>query len=238
MRSKNTVVEPIVFPAFHNGDSERTAIRVRKPSNKGGVKKVISKFPSLRMDRVVWAEGMIELDYIYLLEYDHPHVNYFAEQPCRINYYLDGRWRRYTPDFYVERTDKRLIVEVKQERDLLSEDNRCLFRIISGICRQYGFEFIVVTDRMIRVQPRLDNIKILTRYERTDISDPQYQVACSEFFSKRHEASLGEVVQFFASYGIDKQVVYGLLYWGIIAIDLMNPISPESIVHMPTNDIL
>lgn len=212
-------------------------MRIRKPSNKGGVKKIISKFPSFRMNRVVWAEGLIELDYIYLLEYDHPNVLSFLEQPCRIHYKLEGRWHQYTPDFYVERTDKRLIVEVKQEEEAVEEDNQRLFRIASDTCEQNGYKFIVVTDKMIRIQPRLDNIKLLTRYERTDIDNPHYQITCHEFFTKRREATLDEVTQFFASYDMSKQVVYALLYWGILSTDLMKPIGSESIVYLPGNAV-
>lgn len=180
---------------------------------------------------------MIELDYIYLLEYDHQHVVYFSEQPGRIHYKLNGKWHYYTPDFYVERTDERLIVEVKQEEEALEEDNQRLFRIASDTCEQEGYKFVVVTDKMIRVQPRLDNIKVLTRYERVDISNPQYQIACHEFFAKRRESSLDEVAKFFTSHDVGKEVVYALIYWKILKIDLMKTLTSDSIVHLAGNAI-
>lgn len=208
-------------------------MRIRKPSNKGGVKKIISKFPSYRMNRVIYAEGNIELDYLYLLEFDHPNVTYFEEQPARIHYELDGRWRHYTPDFYVERLGERLIVEVKRKDEAQEEEIQRLFRIAAAACEKEGYKFVPVTDEMIRVQPRLDNIKLLTRYERTDIDNPLYQIACHEFFAERGEANLGELMRYFASRGVGKDVVYALLFWRILAFDLTAPVGPESVVSMP-----
>jgi hypothetical protein len=204
---------------------------VRKITNKG-FKRVIGKFPSLKMGRLICWESQIERDYIYLLEFD-PSVVFYAEQPLRISYYLDDKERHYTPDFLVKRSDKNLIVEVKQEDEAQKEENQCLFRIASAICAHDNYEFVLVTDTMIRVQPRLDNIKLLTRYQRIPIHDPQYQIICYELFSKSSEVCLSEITQFFASRNIGKQVVFSLLYWGILAVDLMQPITAESVVNFP-----
>jgi hypothetical protein len=206
-------------------------MKTRKITNKG-TKKVIGKFPSLKMGRLVWWESQIERDYIYLLEFD-PAVISYEEQPLRISYYLNGKERHYTPDFLVKRTDKSLIIEVKQEEEAQKEENQRLFHIASAICARHNYEFVIVTDKMIRVQPRLDNIKLLTRYQKTPINDPHYQIICYELFVKNSEVSLGEVTQFFASRNIGKQVVFSLLYWGVLAVDLMQPIGALSVVHLP-----
>lgn len=207
---------------------------VRKITNKGG-KKVIGKFPSLKMRRLICWESQIERDYIYLLEFD-PAVISYAEQPLRISYYLDDKERHYTPDFLVKRSDKNLIVEVKQEVEAQKEENQQLFRIASAICARDNYEFVLVTDTMIRVQPRLDNIKLLTRYQRVPIHDPQYQIICYELFSKCSEVCFGEVMQFFASRSIGKQIVFSLLYWGILAVDLTQPITVESAVRFSDHE--
>src|SRR5919206_3283789 len=134
---------------------------VRKITNAGGMKKV-SKFPSIKLKRVVKCESPLERDYVYLLEFGR--ANFYEEQPLRIRYYMDGDKRHYTPDFLVEMGDKKLIVEVKPAVKIVEEEYQTLFRIVSQICRQEGYDFVVVTDHMIRVQPRLQNIKILYRY--------------------------------------------------------------------------
>jgi hypothetical protein len=77
-------------------------VSVRKPSNRGGVRKNIGKTPSLKAGRPVWWESLLERDYIVLLEFD-PDVITFVEQPFRVRYSFEGRVRHYTPDFLVER---------------------------------------------------------------------------------------------------------------------------------------
>lgn len=206
-------------------------MNTRKITNKG-VKKVIGKFPSLKMHRLVWWESQIERDYIYLLEFD-PSVISYEEQPLRISYRLNGKERHYTPDFLVKRVNKSLIVEVKPEEEVQKEENQRLFHIAKAICARNNYEFVIVTDKMIRVQPRLDNIKLLTRYQRTAINHPHYQIICYELFAMSSEVSLNEVMRFFASRSIDKHVVFSLLYWGVLAVDLMQPIAGTSVVHLP-----
>jgi hypothetical protein len=207
---------------------------VRKITNKGG-RKVIGKFPSLKMQRLICWESQIERDYIYLLEFD-PAVSSYAEQPLRISYYRDARERHYTPDFLVKKLDKNLIVEVKQEVEARKEENQRLFRIASAVCAHNNYEFVLVTDTMIRVQPRLDNVKLLTRYQRVPIHDPQYQIICYELFAKCSEVCFGEVTQFFASRNIGQQVAFSLLYWGILVVDLMQQITAESLVRFPGHE--
>jgi hypothetical protein len=40
-------------------------------------------------------------------------------------------------------------------------------------------------------------------------------------------------MQFFASSNVGKQAVFSLLYWGVLAVDLMQPIGAESVVWFP-----
>jgi hypothetical protein len=195
-----------------------------------GTRRTVGKFPTLKpKKRCVHWESMLERDFYYLLEIDHDVISY-REQPLKIEYFLDGKKHRYTPDLLVERAMRKQIVEVKPKKKVQKYDS--LFRIASRICQENGYEFLVVTDEEIRAQPKLDNIKLLWRYSRTHIC-PQHQIACHEFFGMRNEASLREVLEFFASGGISQQVVYGLLYWGILEINLMIPIDVNSTVSLP-----
>jgi hypothetical protein len=202
----------------------------RKITNKG-TKKVIGKFPSMKLMKVVWWESQLERDYIYLLEFD-PDVISYKEQPLTIYYNSNGKKRRYTPDFLVERAAKRQIIEVKPEEHVTKEENALLFKSVTPLFNQEGYEFLIATDTMIRTQPRLSNIKLLTKYARTPIN-PQHQIECHEFFARKQEASLDEIINFFAAKHEGIQVVYSLLYHGVISIDLMQPIEPDSLVLLP-----
>lgn len=200
---------------------------VRKITNKGS-KKVIGKFASSKLNTTIWWESQIERDYIYLLEID-PEVSFYQEQPFHITYRFEGQDHSYTPDFYVERNHRQHVIEVKPEQDVYKEPNEHLFRIIRTICAQQNHEFVVVTETMIRAQPRLNNIKLLHKYSRVPLQ-PQHISSCQEFFGYHSEARLGEIYQFLASRKVAKQVLYALIYHGLLKIDFFQPINAHSSV--------
>lgn len=193
--------------------------------------KLIGKFPSLKMGRIVWYESLLERDYMYLLEID-PEVISYREQPFRIRYFLAGKNRRYTPDLLIHRRCGEYIVEVKPKKKALEQKYVILFRIAAQICRQEGYEFHVATDVIIRSQPRLNTVKFLYKYARTPIS-PQHQIYCHELFVGTQELPLSEIMKFFATRSIGQQVVYALIFHGVLSINLMEPLSPMSIVRLP-----
>lgn len=204
-------------------------MRVRSFTNRGSTTKVIGKFPSLKNDTSVWWESQIERDFIYLLEFDNEVLSY-QEQPLRIQYVLNGRIHYYTPDFLVRRGHRKQIIEVKPEAKASSEFWRELFSAVASVFHQDGYEFLVATDNIIRIQPRLNNIKLLWRYARTTIS-PQHRVYCNQMLRDRDQIELKELIQFFAYKNVGEQVVYALLYWGYIETNLMCPINPHSIIN-------
>lgn len=207
-------------------------MRVRKITNRG-TKKVIGKFPSLKLNKTVWWESQIERDYIYLLEFD-PDVLFYQEQPLQLCYHSKGKERHYTPDFLVGRPALKQIVEVKPKEKVAKEENALLFQIVAPLFEEEGFEFLVVDDAMIRVQPRLNNIKLFLKYARTWLA-PQHYIYCHEFLHNRLRASLGETFQFFESKHIPRQVVYALIYQGILVVDLMEQINADTFVYLRTS---
>jgi len=210
-------------------------VRVRKPSNRGGVNKFIGKFPSFRLNLLLWFESILERDFLYLLEFDHFDVVSFHDQPCRIQYRLNGKRYRYTPDFYVVRKHKRQIIEVKPLEKARDKKNRARYQAASQVCEREGYEFKVVTEVDIQKQPQLDNVKLLLKYQRTQLH-PHHQILAHEFFDDRVEATLAEVMSFFVSKGVETQVVYALVRWGILSVDLMTPVEADSVVRLPEGD--
>jgi len=206
---------------------------VRKITNTGGMK-LVSKFPSVKLGRIVRCESPLERDYVYLLEYSK--AQFYEEQPLRIRYYLDGERRRYTPDFLVKTDDKKLIVEVKPEHAVLKDEYQTLFGIVSQICRQEGYVFVVVTERMIRIQPRLNNIKILYRCAKVPLH-AKHQLECYFFLKERSGVSVKDLAEFLGSRKIEEplSVVYGLMYRGFVEFDLASPISLNSVISLPTS---
>lgn len=202
---------------------------VRRITNGG--KKIIGKFPSRKNGRAVWYESQLERDLIHLLEID-PDVVSYREQPFKIRYVLNGGIHLYTPDFLVERTKRKQVVEVKTEKDAEKEENKAVFARAALICQRDGYEFVLATDKTIREQPRLDNVKLLYKYSGTPVPN-EHQIHAYAFFAKRKKSTIAEMVNFFASKGSGMQVVYALIYLGILWVDLSKPIGAKSIVSMP-----
>jgi hypothetical protein len=158
-------------------------------------------------------------------------VIFYREQPARIHYTIEGKSHRYTPDLFVQRKRIKEIIEVKLKAKSEEEQYVRLFRIAWQICHKEAYEFKVATEEVIRCQPRLDNTKLLYKYAWTPIH-PQHQINCYDFFSSKQEARLCEVMQFFASRQVGQQVVYALIYRGVLAIDVMQPLTAMSMVRL------
>jgi hypothetical protein len=200
---------------------------VARVINNFGFLKRIGTFPSIKLGRQVWWESPLESDYIHLLEADGA-VSFYEEQPFKIKYTLNGKKHYYTPDFLVKRHSSIQIVEVKPEKKVFNDKYQTLFRMAAQACRQEGYEFAVVTDLMIRIQPKLNNIKVLWRYARTPLNSLEYRLYCQEAFSVKNELSLGELFNFFTTKKVNRRVVYALLYWGFLEINLMESINENS----------
>lgn len=141
---------------------------VRNVSNRGG--SVIGRFPSIKMERMIAFESLLERDFIYLLDYD-ARVEWFEEQPLTIEYQHEDQTLHYTPDFHVIGAGQQVVVECKPERFVETPDNQRKFAVAHAWCLARGWEFRVVTDQQIRTGYRLANIKRLTQYARLSL-DP------------------------------------------------------------------
>jgi TnsA endonuclease N terminal. len=197
-----------------------------------GAQKNIGKFFSVKTGLVAWYESLLERDEMYLLDFD-PLVTFWREQPFKIRYVLNGKTHFYTPDLEVHRPAGKQVVEVKSQHQVDSGRFDSLFRIATGVCQDEGYEYVVVTDQMIRQQPRLDNIKKLWKYARTPIL-PQHQRLCWQFFQGKafDEVELADLIACFRSKGVLPQVVYALLFWGVLGFDLAQPLDQSTTIKL------
>lgn len=180
------------------------------------------------MRRPVWWESQLERDYIYLLEFD-PDVESYREQPFRIQYTAESIGHHHVPDFLVIRQTKKQVVDVKPEDQARAEGNSLLFRIMDEICHDHGYEFCVVTEYTIRVQPRLSNVKLLYRYARTPIGfDAQTEII--DFIRRRGGAKILEIRQFLGRKQVSVAVLFSLLFRGALKLELNRPIDNEAFV--------
>lgn len=136
---------------------------VRNVSHGGG--NVIGRFPSLKMERMIAFESLIERDFIYLLDYD-PIVAWFEEQPLTIEYHYESKILHYTPDFHLLEQGQNVLVECKPDRFVDQDANRRKFAAARDWCMQHNWQFRIVTGRQVRTGFRLQNVKLLTQYAR------------------------------------------------------------------------
>jgi len=141
-----------------------------------GVRKVTRRkhglnglFPSLKMGKMIWYESYLERDFAILQDFD-PTVEAFYEQPLTIEYQENGKTYHYTPDFRVVRNRRNALVECKPKDLVDTPENRRKFQAALAFCAKQDWDFYVATEEEIRKGHRLENIKLLTRYARLEVS--------------------------------------------------------------------
>ena len=200
-----------------------------------GAQKNIGKFSSVKTGRVAWYESLNERDYMYLLDFD-PAVTYWHEQPLKIRFTLGDKTHWYTPDLEVHRDSRKQIVEVKAKDQVESGKWDFLFRTATSICEEEECEYVVVTDEVIRQEPKLESVKKLWKYARTPVYS-QHQILCSELFRKRQVAQieLGDLFQLCKAKSVPMQCLYALLFWGVLDFDITQPLDQCNLISLPSS---
>lgn len=195
-------------------------------------RRVVCKFPSRKLNRIVCAVSFLARDYILLLEYDHD-IAFYQEQPCKIHFQHNGKVRVCAPDFLVvNRAGDRCFIRIKPVIRVIAEEDHAFFKTVSNICRERGFDFIIALENDIRQQPRLSNIGLLRRYSLTELGI-RHRILCREFFSVSPVHPLGALISFFSDNGIiePEAVAYALIWHGVISTDLNRPLDAQSLLQ-------
>ncbi len=148
-------------------NTQQRARKVVTPSS--GI--VRGKFPSRKTGRMVYHEGLLELDAFYLLEAT-PEVVTYREQPITLHYPDGSKLRRYTPDLeLILDSGERVYAEIKPAAIAAKPEMAHKLNCIHAYLASTGSRFCILTDEVIRLQPRLDNLRWL--YQR-----PLCQTSC------------------------------------------------------------
>ena len=126
--------------------------------------KNLYKFSSLKMDSIMTVESGLEFDACFHFEYS-PNVTFFEAQPEGYYYdYLDKNLP-YTPDFLVDDKVKGLrVIEVKPLSKIPDPEFRDRFRCKQRAAEALGVPVVLVSENQIRLNPILNNLKLLHRY--------------------------------------------------------------------------
>lgn len=207
------------------GDTHRRARNVI--SSSGGI--VRGKFPSRKNGRMVHHEGLLELEAIYLFE-TSPRIVRYREQPITINYPDGAKLRRYTPDFeLVLSTGEIILIEVKPTRSLQHDEVRHKFDCVAEHMRRSEIAFVILTDRVIRQEPRLSNLRWIYHRSSRVPPTPDAIIVAINKYRNCFPLSIAAASTLLNVGGVDP---YSLLLAGHLSCSLEQPISQETLINI------
>ncbi|MHC8491238.1 Tn7 transposase TnsA N-terminal domain-containing protein [Thalassospira sp. SM2505] len=158
---------------------------------------------------------------IRLLEFD-PAVLRYREQPEPLTYFESGKQRKYTPDFIAQMTRGLTVFEVKPyDQSIMSPLKERLVAFKEHYAAQ-DIDFVVMTEREIRREPRLSNITKLLRYQREIVSPTNKRIVID--LVDRGDRTLDELFDHLSEHGVPFTNVYALIAQGSLWIDIDLPI--------------
>jgi hypothetical protein len=112
--------------------------RVREPVSRS--KSTRAKWPTFLADRSRHAESQNELKaFRVLMATGRPDA--WQEQPFRLEYHHEGSQHRYTPDILVAWGAHQEVVEIKEDSDAESPENKARFTLVRELLAEHGFSF-------------------------------------------------------------------------------------------------
>ncbi len=197
--------------------------RVRRVITRGPTR-VMGKFPSIKSGRAHHWESQLERDRMYALELD-PRVIGFCEQPMKLQLYVYGKERTYTPDIAVETRNGTIVEEIKpaDKVDKYLE----IYEAASRQLADRGIDFRVVTNIEIRREPFLSNISNLLpfRYFEVDTTVLDYLEAA---FHGHRKISFSVLKDRLFTAGFPAWIPWALIAQNFILLDLDQKITGES----------
>ncbi len=183
--------------------------------------KNLFKFVSAKMNQVMTVESYLEFDTCFHLEYSSPITSFIA-QPEGFIYHLDDRDLPYTPDFQIIENDTAKWIEVKPLAKTLNPDFLQRFKAKQEKAQKLGTPLILVTEKQIRVNPVLNNLKILHRYSGfQSLTDLHFQLLL--LVKTVGEISVSDAAN---QLGIDKSLMvksaFSLVSSGMLTVNLVN----------------
>ncbi|TVP11599.1 TnsA endonuclease N-terminal domain-containing protein [Shewanella sp. MSW] len=189
---------------------------LRKPSPN----KNVFKFASAKVTETVMCESTLEFDACFHHEYNET-IEAFGSQPEGFYYYFEGKRLPYTPDAilrYIDGTTK--FHEYKPYSKTFDPVFRAKFFAKKEAARELGRELILVTDKQIRVNPILNNLKLLHRYSGIyGVTDIQQELL--HLIRKSGKVQLHDIAtEYKLPISETRSFLYSLINKGLIKADL------------------
>ena len=193
---------------------------------------VTGAYASRKAGRAQVFESMVEHDFFMLCEVDPKVVDYRA-QPFRFEFALAGRWRTYIADCARLMDDGVVeVIELKSDRRYLDDpDYRAKLEGVRQLCDLLGWRFSVVLRRHLDKCPiRKRNIELVQQDRLTAFDDGHiYQVVAA---LAEGPACVDDIVHALGCGPKGGAILRGMMVARIIEIDLVRPLSGESVVRL------
>ncbi|MGZ0077503.1 TnsA endonuclease N-terminal domain-containing protein [Methylomonas sp. YC3] len=219
------------------GDDHRRARNFITPS--GGI--VRGKFPSRKNGRMVHHEGLVELAAIYLFEAS-PNIVRYREQPITLHYPDGAKLRRYTPDFEVVlATGEIVLIEVKPVSSLQHAKVKHKLDCVAEHMRRSEKTFVILTDQVIRQEPRLSNLRWVYHRARRIPPSPDAMTVAIDKIRHCFPVSIEKATTLLRTFCVDpfSQFIdvcdidpFSLLLAGHLRCALDQPISQETLIEL------
>ncbi|EJG1722898.1 TnsA endonuclease N-terminal domain-containing protein [Vibrio parahaemolyticus] len=186
--------------------------------------KNISRFVSLKTNSIHTVESDLEFDACFHFEFSPQIVN-FEAQPIGFEYFIEGKRRRYTPDFLVTYEDSyQSFYEIKPKRIAEKYEFKEKFIAQKEQALDCGKDLHVLTEDDIQIYPLLENLRIIRRYVCDDnLNSIQRQIL--SLFKKYGELRIEQVVQFSSVHSSRSlPALYDLIARQLLSIDMHQPI--------------
>jgi len=182
--------------------------------------------PSLKNGQPTPCESILEGLLAKIFELS-PLVESYEWQPIRLDLFVDGERRRYTPDFLVNLTNgNKAWFEVKPAARLIVPRVSTLMDAAKVHFRLSRDHFQIVTDEWLHAEPRAGNVNELMYYRRGSMT-PIELANCNSRLAQHRPRTLAELCSL-----LGKSDAWLLLGLGIVGVDLDQVIEPGSNVFL------
>tara|TARA_R110002033_G_scaffold20300_4_gene51502 strand:- start:32221 stop:32850 length:630 start_codon:yes stop_codon:yes gene_type:complete len=189
---------------------------LRKPSPN----KNVFKFASAKVSETIMCESSLEFDACFHHEYNDC-IAVFGSQPEGFYYDFEGKRLPYTPDAIVHFIDGTVkFHEYKPYSKTFDPIFRAKFVAKKEAAQSLGADLILVTERQIRVNPILNNLKILHRYSGI-YGLNTIQIELLKLIKRTGKISVNDVaITQSLSLGEARSYLYSLIHKGLIKTNL------------------
>jgi hypothetical protein len=210
-------IRAIIFPEPEQLRSRRVVSRSNSRS--------AGKYPSWKMKRMLHWESAHELNAFRLLDCD-PDVTKFGEQPCELEFVMDGVERVHYPDILVTTTAGEEFWGVKPQSNALEPEVLARTELLSLALPRWGYVYRMVFAQDLARQPRLNNANLLLHFGARGVGDGEWEEI------RRVVQQRGRLIWSEAccgDYGTKGcETLCGLVLRGILAIDMNSPVTPDT----------